>query len=128
MARDPIAMPLLEVAPEPAELAQRRFLNRALSWIDFDRRVLELAGDPELPLLERVRYCGIASSNLDEFFAVRMAELYDHVDAGERGVRLLVEDVLLHFLPYVVGLGDVAAACAFRVTRDADISVASDAD
>ena len=82
MARGPLAMPLLEVAPKPAEPAQRRFLNRALSWIDFDRRVLELAADPELPLLERVRYCGIASSNLDEFFAVRMAELYDHVDAG----------------------------------------------
>src|SRR3977135_4129614 len=82
MGRGPIAMPLLEGAPEPAEPAQQRFLNRELSCIDFDRRVLELAADPELPLLERVRYCGIASSNLDEFFAVRMPELYDYVDAG----------------------------------------------
>ena len=80
-------MPLLEVAPKPAEPAQRRFLNRALSWIDFDRRVLELAGDPELPLLERVRYCGIASSNLDEFFAVRMAELYDKLGQPEHAAR-----------------------------------------
>jgi polyphosphate kinase len=250
MARVPVATPLAAM-PKPAESGQRRFLNRELSWIDFDRRVLELAADPELPLLERVRYCAIASSNLDEFFAVRMAELYDQADAGitrtatdgstpaqtlaearraldalqaaqdqlwheelqpalareririckpdvcrerqlrevgrsferevvplltpmavgpgapfpqvpslglnlavlvgdesdqrlvcisippgiprfvgtgERGVRLAVEDVLLHLLPSVIGLGNVAPACAFRVTRDADISVASDAD
>src|SRR5438128_1379843 len=59
-----------------------RLLNRELSWIDFDRRVLELASDPSVPLLDRVRYCSIASTNLDEFFAVRMAELDDHVFAG----------------------------------------------
>jgi polyphosphate kinase len=251
MAPAPVAMPLLEAAPRAAEPAQPRFLNRELSWLDFDRRVLELAADPGLPLLERVRYCAIASSNLDEFFAVRMAELYDRVDAGitrkaadgctpaqtllqvrraidalqleqdrlwvdelqpalareriricrpdacrarrlravekrferellplltpiavgpaapfphvpslglnlavlngdhgdprlvcisippdlprfvgtgEGGVRIAIEDVLLHFLPAVVGLGDIAAACAFRITRDADISVASDAE
>jgi polyphosphate kinase len=57
------------------------FLNRELSWIDFDRRVLELAADADLPILERVRYCGIASSNLDEFFAVRMAELENQAAA-----------------------------------------------
>jgi polyphosphate kinase len=52
-----------------------RFLNRELSWLDFDRRVLELAADPGLPLLERVNLCAIVSSNLDEFFAVRVARL-----------------------------------------------------
>jgi polyphosphate kinase len=52
-----------------------RFLNRELSWLDFDGRVLDLASDPGLPLLERVRLCAIVSSNLDEFFAVRMARL-----------------------------------------------------
>ncbi|HEY6613204.1 MAG TPA: hypothetical protein VIZ32_01755, partial [Vicinamibacterales bacterium] len=56
-----------------------RFLNRELSWLDFDGRVLALAADPELPLLERVRLCGIVSSNLDEFFAVRMARLETQV-------------------------------------------------
>src|SRR5580765_4296428 len=62
--------------------AERRFLNRELSWIDFDRRVLALAADPTVPLLDRVRFCAIASSNLDEFFAVRMAELHEQTAAG----------------------------------------------
>src|SRR5436189_4401908 len=64
------------VLPRAAPASRlRHFLNRELSWIDFDRRVLELAGDKTLPVLDRIRFCGIASSNLDEFFAVRMAEL-----------------------------------------------------
>jgi len=60
----------------------RHFLNRELSWIDFDRRVLELAADQTLPLLDRVKFCAVASSNLDEFFAVRMAELEEQAAAG----------------------------------------------
>ncbi|MFL6029524.1 MAG: polyphosphate kinase 1 [Gaiellaceae bacterium] len=251
MASVPAAMPLLELPPAPINAPPRRFLNREVSWIDFDRRVLELAADPDLPLLERIRYCAIASSNLDEFFAVRVADLFDQADAGvtrhapdgctpaetlaqtrdaigalqssqdrlwhdelqpalarqririckpdscrarelrvagkhferevvplltpmaverhvpfphvpslginlavvvgdqvngrllcislppgvprfidtgERGVRLAVEDVLLHFLSRITGSDEVTAACAFRITRDADIDVASDAD
>jgi polyphosphate kinase len=62
--------------------ASRWFLNRELSWIDFDRRVLALAADPTVPLLDRVWFCAIAASNLDEFFAVRMAELDDQTAAG----------------------------------------------
>ena len=60
----------------------RHFLSRELSWIEFDRRVLELARDGTLPVLDRVRFCGIASSNLDEFFAVRMAELEEQAAGG----------------------------------------------
>ena len=59
-----------------------RFLNRELSWLEFDRRVLEAAADPSLPLLERVKLCAIVSSNLDEFFAVRMAGLHGQVVAN----------------------------------------------
>src|SRR6186997_2068975 len=51
-----------------------RFFNRDLSWLAFNRRVLDLASD-DLPLLERVRLFAIVGSNLDEFFAVRMAAL-----------------------------------------------------
>jgi polyphosphate kinase len=232
--------------------AQTRFLNRELSWVDFDRRVLELAADATLPLLERVKFCAIVASNLDEFVAVRMAELYDRIaeggggispddrtpaqtvadareaivalqadldalwleeltpalaaagirivapsecrprelralakrferevlplltpialgpaapfphvpslglnvgaivddpvggtsrfvrvnvpqdvprflDVGVRGVRVAVEDAIVQFLPTVLG-GDVREHAVFRVTRDADISLASDAD
>jgi polyphosphate kinase len=59
-----------------------RYLNRELSWLEFNARVLALAEDAELPLLERVKFCAIASSNLDEFFQVRVAALKDQVAAG----------------------------------------------
>jgi polyphosphate kinase len=81
------------VLPEAAGAAEARqydesiddpalYFNRELSWLDFNQRVLELAEDPEVPLLERLRFCGIYASNLDEFFMVRVAGLFDQLDAG----------------------------------------------
>ncbi|MGQ0744723.1 MAG: polyphosphate kinase 1 [Acidimicrobiales bacterium] len=58
------------------------YLNRELSWLAFNDRVLALAGDTTLPLLERVKFVAIASTNLDEFFAVRVAGLGAQVAAG----------------------------------------------
>ena len=63
------------------------YFNRELSWLDFNARVLELAGDKGVPLMERVKFAGIWESNLDEFFMIRVAGVHDQLDAGlnERG-------------------------------------------
>ncbi len=57
------------------------YLNRELSWLDFNDRVLQLAEDETLPLIERVKFLAIFTTNLDEFFMVRVAGVHDQVDA-----------------------------------------------
>jgi len=68
--------------PVEAAPAAPVHLNRELSQLDLIRRVLDLAADPAEPLLERVKFCGIVSSILDEFFMVRVAGLQDQVVSG----------------------------------------------
>jgi polyphosphate kinase len=76
----------MEAVTAPAEAptldSPELYNNRELSWLQFNERVLELAEDEETPFLERVKFLAIYASNLDEFFMVRVAGLYDQVDAG----------------------------------------------
>ena len=66
----------------PPEAPGDRYLNRELSWLDWDRRCLELAEDESWPLLERVRMCSIVAATLDEFFMIRVAGLEGQIAAG----------------------------------------------
>src|ERR671921_1217803 len=76
-------MEAVTAPPQTRELdSPELYSNRELSWLQFNERVLELAEDETLPLLERVKFLAIYASNLDEFYMVRVAGLHDQVDAG----------------------------------------------
>jgi len=94
---DPQAATILDISPEKAETTPDRsepetpkfdlddpslYLNRELTWLEFNRRVLHEAADPRTPLLERVKFLAIVSNNLDEFFMKRIGGLKQQIAAG----------------------------------------------
>ncbi|MGB8340731.1 MAG: polyphosphate kinase 1 [Chthoniobacterales bacterium] len=87
-----VPMPPPNEAPAKHDFSDpKNFINRELSWLEFNRRVLEEAQDPTQPLLERVKFLGIVSSNLDEFFEIRVAGIKQQIasetsDVGPDGM------------------------------------------
>jgi polyphosphate kinase len=114
------------------------YINREISWLQFNDRVLAMAADPEIPLLERLKYLAIFSSNLDEFFMVRVAGLRDQVESGmvTRGSdgwtpSDTLEAIAKHVGPSIerqirVFLDQVSPAMAEAGIRIADISDLND--
>ena len=91
--RKPSKFDLVDETSDHAELreefsAKQRLVNRELSWLDFNNRVLDEVSDPSVPILERVKFLAIVSSNLDEYFMVRVARIRRQIEAGikKRGV------------------------------------------
>jgi polyphosphate kinase len=100
----PGAPPAATAVAEDNALPEDRYLNRELSWLDFNARVLALAADTSLPLLERAKFLAIFASNLDEFYMVRVAGLKrrDEMGLTVRSARTRIPAMptyRLHYFP-----------------------------
>jgi len=136
-------VPQAEPVPPVQSLSDSRwFINRELSWLAFNERVLEEASDPAVPALERLKFLAIASSNLDEFFMIRVAglksQLSGHVDesgpdALSPGEQLQAISVRAHEMvarQYRALLADVLPnleRAGFRLLAPQQLSPAGDA-
>ncbi len=82
MARPRKTLPKIPTEPLRDNISPELYINRELSWIEFNKRVLNEARNPSHPLLERVKFVAIFSSNLDEFFMIRVSGLEEQVKSG----------------------------------------------
>jgi polyphosphate kinase len=98
------------------------YLNRELSWLDFNERVLQLAEDESLPLLERVKFCAIYTTNLDEYYMVRVAGLHDQIEAGVENPSqdgLIPSQTIARIRERALQLGNRLSACFAERLRPA---------
>jgi polyphosphate kinase len=98
------------------------YLNRELSWLDFNERVLQLAEDERVPLLERLKYCAIYTTNLDEYYMVRVAGLHDQIEAGVENPShdgLTPSETIAHIRQRVLELGVRLSNCFAAELRPA---------
>ncbi len=112
--------PAAKVAPP---VGPARFYNRELSWLQFNRRVLQEAQNPDHPVLERLRFLSISASNLDEFYMVRAAGVYGQVRAGITTPSqdgLTPEQQLVEINRFVGDLVNEKQACWRSLTAEMD--------
>ena len=84
---------VLYLSPSMKQKVNHSKLIRDISWLSFNARVLQEANDPAVPLLERLKFLGIYSSNLDEFFRVRVATIKRLLKYKEKAKKLLQEKI-----------------------------------
>ena len=104
-AEEPVVIPSRDEPQHARFSAPQNFINRELSWLEFNRRVLEEAQDPTQPLIERVKFLTIFSSNLDEFFEIRVAGIKQQIESetSDVGPDGLSPTETFHSIQRVVG-------------------------
>ena len=102
---------------KPPELTPENYINRELSWIDFNCRVLAQAHDESIPLLERIKFLAIVSSNTDEFFMVRVAFVHQKLKLGLPTTRpdgipyaVLMDEIRTRIVPGISSLEHIFIA------------------